>query len=77
VDHVNELINTTAAQRQTQAPSIVMSACAHLPVWADGIAATAEVRDRQAFTGTVSTKGDMGLFPTYFPGTRAWRPPTS
>lgn len=36
------------------------------------------VRERAGIAAATqgATKGDMGLAPTYFPGTTAWRPPT-
>jgi hypothetical protein len=41
------------------------------------VATTLVVRDRQAFIGTNGVdKADLGLAPSYFPGTRAWSPPT-
>ena len=39
-------------------------------------AATVVVRDRAVITAGAGAKGDMGLAPSYFPGTSAWRPPT-
>lgn len=40
-------------------------------------ATTDVVRERDGIVTAVvgATKGDMGLAPSYFPGTSAWRPP--
>ncbi len=38
---------------------------------------TTVVRERDAvIAGITGAKGDMGLAPSYFPGTNAWSPPT-
>ena len=71
--------NITNTMTAISPSSFGMPACGHAPVvseWTLRIGATSVVRDRQAAT-TGSTKGDMGLALAYFPGTHAWRPPTS
>ena len=72
----SNITNTMTAQTPS---SFGMSTCGHATmatVWNLSIGATSVVRDRQAAT-TGDVKGDMGLALGYFPGTSAWRPPTS
>jgi hypothetical protein len=72
---MDNITNTMTAKSPS---SFGMPACGHAPVateWTLRIGATSVVRDRQVDTGI--TKGDMGLALAYFPGTHAWRPPTS
>ena len=41
-----------------------------------GTATVVRERDGIVAAATGATKGDMGLAPSYFPGTSAWRPPS-
>ncbi len=75
-------MNSTITRTTVQTPSpIGMPTCGHaFRVTTDvRTAATAlAVRERDAIVAAAqgATKGDMGLAPSYFPGTSAWRPPS-